>query len=137
MPTRGGGLWVFQNQYDFLTGYLCDPEFYLLLGIAVSAYMAWRSDVNRRRHVRVNQALTQKVNKTKLFSMVAFTGLALMFLHGRSFPDKKAVMNCQVDYTDGCSEKTTGKVWLGMVDSGDVYAIKGVEVERCDFERQG
>ncbi|PNP76777.1 hypothetical protein FNYG_09880 [Fusarium nygamai] len=93
MPTRGG-FWVFQDQYDFLTAYLCDPEFYLLLGIAVSAYMAWGSDISRR-HVRTNQALTQKVNKVKVFSLIVFTVLALMFLHGRSFPDKKAVMNCQ------------------------------------------
>ncbi|KAF5251070.1 hypothetical protein FANTH_3832 [Fusarium anthophilum] len=119
MPTRGGGLWVFQNQYDFLTSYLCDPEFYLVLGIAI----------------RVNQAPTQKVNKTKLFSLTAFTVFGLMFLHGRSCPDKKAVMNCQVDGTDGCSEMATGKVWLGTVDSGDVYAIKGVEADRRDFER--
>ncbi|KAF5556933.1 hypothetical protein FMEXI_987 [Fusarium mexicanum] len=133
MPTRGGGLWVFQNQYDFLTAYLCDPEFYLVLGIAVSAYMVWISDFNRRRQIRVNQTLTQKVNKTKLFSLTAFTVFGLMFLHGRSFPDKKALMNCQVDGTDGRSEMETGKVWLGMVDSGDVYAIKGVEVDRRDF----
>ncbi|KAF5531776.1 hypothetical protein FPHYL_13869 [Fusarium phyllophilum] len=123
MPTRGGGLWVFQDQYDFLTAYLSDPGFYLLLGIAASAYMAWASDVNRR-HVRANQALTQKVNKIKLFSLIVFTVCVLMFLHGKSFPDKKAVMNCQVDHTDGGCEMAIGKVWLGMVGSGDLYAIE-------------
>ncbi|KAF5648654.1 hypothetical protein F52700_970 [Fusarium sp. NRRL 52700] len=134
MPTRGGGLWVFQNQYDFLTGYAYDPEFYLLLGIAVSAYMAWSSDLNRRHHLYVNQALTQKINKKRLFFLIAFTVFTLIFLHGRSFPDKKAFMNCQVDYTDGCSEMATGKIWLGMVDSGDVYAIERAEVDRRDSE---
>ncbi|KAF4419064.1 hypothetical protein FACUT_11594 [Fusarium acutatum] len=109
MPSRGGGLWVFQGQYDFIAAFLSDPEFYLLLGIAVSASMAWGWDVNRR-HVRANQALPQKANKIKLFSLIASTVLAIMFLHGRSFPNKKAVMNCQIDYTDGCSEMATGQI---------------------------
>nr|RBQ87556.1 hypothetical protein FVER53263_13569 [Fusarium verticillioides] len=122
MPTRGRGLWVFQDQYDFLTACLCDPEFYLILGLIVCAYIAWGSDVSRR-HERTNQALTQKFNKLKAFFLTVLSVLSLMFLHGRSFPDKKAFMNCQVDYTDWCSEMAPGKVWLGMVASGDVYAI--------------
>ncbi|CVL03986.1 uncharacterized protein FPRN_12011 [Fusarium proliferatum] len=137
MPTRGGGLWVFQDQYDYVTTYLCDPEFYLHLGIAVCAYMAWVPDI-RRCHVRANQAITQKVKKLKLCSLIVLSVLALMVLHGRSFPDKvagKAVMNCQVVHTDEGSEMATGQVWLGMVGPGNVYAFKRLEVERCDLER--
>ncbi|VTT60769.1 unnamed protein product [Fusarium fujikuroi] len=131
MPIRGGGLWVFQDHYDFVTTYLCDPEFYLLLGIVVCAYMAWVPDV-RHCHVRANQAITEKVKMLKLCSLIVLAVLALMILHGRSFTDKvagKAVIN----YWD--SEMATGQVWLGMMGSGNFYAFKRVEVDRCDLER--
>jgi len=88
-------------------------------------------------HACASQAITQKVKKLKLCFLIVSSVLALMVLHGKSFPDKiaeKAVMNCRVDHTDGGSEMATGKVWLGMVGPGNVYVVKRVEVERCDFE---
>jgi hypothetical protein len=83
------GVWVFEDQYNFLYAYLSTPWAYVLIGAAVTAFGNWGPDLHRRL-VQANRAFAQMINKLKSGPVIIFSLLALIFLLGKSFFEKSA-----------------------------------------------